>query len=768
MNKALKWFGGLIGLLVVLVGGGAAAVLFLVDPNDYKGEISAAVEKQTGRKLEMGGDIGLTLYPSFALELDRVALANAPGFGDAPFAKVERAELRVEVMPLLENRVEMDTLVLHGLELNLLRRADGSTNWDDLAKSKSADEKEKAGMAHGKGGEAAAIALGGIDLRDATVRWRDEQAGVAYALEGVAFTSSAVMPGRPIDLGLSGNFSSEQPKLAGRLEAGGKITWADLKAQTYKVGGLDLALSVEGEGVPGGRAELSLAADLELDGQRRKIDLTALELVAMGLPLRGELHGAGESLSGKLESGAFDPRPLLAAVGASLPEGASLDSASLAAEFTASPTAAELTSFNFSLGELKGEGALKLDDFAAPRYSGKFQAGFVDLRKLLPALGVALPETSDPNTLTKFGVRTTFEGTKSGVKLPKFELALDESYLQGGVQLTKFSPLASAFDLKLNQIDVDRYLPPPPPESAAGEAPAAAAPAGPSVGLPLDTLRALNLSGKLTIDKLKVKGMSADAVTLELKARDGVVDMKPAAKLYQGAYRGEMQLDARGEVPRFRAKKSLQGIRIGHLLRDLTGKPERIDGHGNVSFDLKGAGMDEAAIKRSLNGSGRVALNNGAVKGVNVVQMLREAEARYKGRPVPPAGTNQTDFSELGATFQVAKGVVTNRDFSAKSPLLRILGGGTVDLPQGRLDYGVKVSVVGTLKGQGGAELKDLAGITVPLRAKGPFDDLSYKLDVGAVVKEKAKEEIKKKVQDELGGKLQDALGGKLKGLFGR
>ena len=755
MSKALKVIGILFVVLLLAVAGGAAGLLFVVDPNDYKGEIAAAVEEKTGRTLEMGGDIGLTLFPWIALELERVALSDAPGFGDAPFAKVERAELRVKLMPLLEERVEMDTLVLHGLELNLLRNKDGSTNWQDLA------ERGEGKAEHPKKGEAkklAALAIGGVDLRDATVRWRDRQGGVAYSLEGVELTSGAITPGAPVDLALKGRFASEAPKVNGDLDFSGRIT-VDPAAQRLAVDGLKLALNAAGETLPGGRVELSLAAQVAADGKKRSFDATALELSLFGLPLRGEIHGAGEKLTGKLDSGTFDPRPVLAALGAPLPEGATVASASLAAEFDADAAAAKVKGFKFSIGELKGEGELNLNDFAAPRYSGRFQAGFVDLRALLAALGQAVPETADPKAMTKVGVRTTFEGSKSGLNLPKLEFALDESYLQGSVKVSRFDAPSTRFDLKLNQIDVDRYLPPPPPEGAAP--PAAATATAPAAGNPLAPLAALDLAGTLTIDQLKVKGMSAQAVSLTLKAKDGVVELKPAsAKLYEGTYRGTAILDARGKEPRFHLDKQLQGVRIGTLLHDLTGEEARIDGRGNVVLNLTGAGMEPEAVKRSLDGDVRFAFRDGAVKGVNVVQLLREANARLKGRPAPPAGANQTDFTELTGSLRVDKGIAVNRDFTAKSPLLRINGEGAVDLPQSRLDYGVQVKVVGSLQGQGGAELNELKGITVPLRAKGPFHDLSYKLDVGKAVKEQAKEKVKEKVKDKLGDKL--------KGIFNR
>jgi AsmA protein len=96
------------------------------------------------------------------------------------------------------------------------------------------------------------------------------------------------------------------------------------------------------------------------------------------------------------------------------------------------------------------------------------------------------------------------------------------------------------------------------------------------------------------------------------------------------------------------------------------------------------------------------------------------------------------------------------------------LGGeGDIDIGNERLDYLVKATVVATVAGQGGKDLAELNGVTVPVKLSGPFTAPQYNIDfsgmaVGAAkaVVENKKEEIKAKVQEQ----VQD----RLKGLFGR
>jgi AsmA protein len=120
--------------------------------------------------------------------------------------------------------------------------------------------------------------------------------------------------------------------------------------------------------------------------------------------------------------------------------------------------------------------------------------------------------------------------------------------------------------------------------------------------------------------------------------------------------------------------------------------------------------------------------------------------------------------------------VATNNDLQAKSPLLRVNGAGTIDIGAGALDYTVQASVVGTVAGQGGADLSSLRGVTVPVHLSGPFTALSYQLDWGSLARQAAKTKAVEQLQNLLGNKLkqgdqspaQKNLGDALKNLLGK
>jgi AsmA protein len=125
----LKVLGGLVGGVFLLLCAALLAVWLLVNPNHYKGRIAAAVKDSTGRDLKLPGDIKLSLFPWVALELGPASLGNPPGFGEEPFLSIAHASLRLRLLPLLHQQLEVSRIEVDGLNLHLLKGGDGRGNW---------------------------------------------------------------------------------------------------------------------------------------------------------------------------------------------------------------------------------------------------------------------------------------------------------------------------------------------------------------------------------------------------------------------------------------------------------------------------------------------------------------------------------------------------------------------------------------------------------------------------------------------------------------
>jgi len=166
-------------------------------------------------------------------------------------------------------------------------------------------------------------------------------------------------------------------------------------------------------------------------------------------------------------------------------------------------------------------------------------------------------------------------------------------------------------------------------------------------------------------------------------------------------------------------------------------------------------------------------LKDGAIKGIDLAGAVRSVKAKFGGKDAEGSGSQKekTDFSDLSASFVIKNGVAHNEDLSLKSPFLRVTGAGDVDIAADSVNYVVKTGVVASTAGQGGKELGELKGLTIPVRVSGPFDALKYKVEFSQMIggmskealKETGREALKETVKKQLEkGELKDL--GKLLG----
>ena len=212
----------ILAAVIVLVIGVAVIAITTFDPNDYKQTIAEKVKEQTGRDISIDGNIEMTFYPWLGLDVSSVKLSNAEGFGEAPFLNVETFKARAKLMPLLRKELEMDTLILHGVNLNLARNEDGVTNWDDLAKGGEEETSKSSGEM-----PLAALVLGGIDVQNVNVLWQDKQANSQTKISGLNVSTGELLLGQPIDIKASMDIASTNPALSSSVELTGTVSYED-------------------------------------------------------------------------------------------------------------------------------------------------------------------------------------------------------------------------------------------------------------------------------------------------------------------------------------------------------------------------------------------------------------------------------------------------------------------------------------------------------------------------------------------------------------
>lgn len=133
----MNWFKWLLAVVAGFIAVAAFYLLVVFDLNDFKAEITNKVEQQTGRQLQIAGDIGWTIYPSLGVSLTDVKLSNPKGFAPEQMLEVSELTAAVALMPLFNKDLQVQQLHLDGVTANLVTRKDGRSSMDGLTADKT-------------------------------------------------------------------------------------------------------------------------------------------------------------------------------------------------------------------------------------------------------------------------------------------------------------------------------------------------------------------------------------------------------------------------------------------------------------------------------------------------------------------------------------------------------------------------------------------------------------------------------------------------------
>ena len=308
--RALKILGwsllGVVALFVLAM----LLVVWLVDPNDYKDEVAAAVKQETGRDLELEGDLHLSVFPWLALELGPARLGNPPGFGPGPFVAVKKADVGVKLFPLLRGALEVRRLELEGLQLNLVKNEQGRTNWEDLTEP-SADATAQPAEA----GDGALPDIAGLSIKDSALDYRDLGTSAHWRLRDLTVDTGRLREGDPFDVDMAFILDEGEGSAATALKLKSEVT-LDTKAERYAFKDLDVDATLEAaaEGKKERRVVFKVPA-LEADLAQQTLAAPQFVLQVAGAELNGALAGTkivdAPAFTGSLALKPVSPRELM-------------------------------------------------------------------------------------------------------------------------------------------------------------------------------------------------------------------------------------------------------------------------------------------------------------------------------------------------------------------------------------------------------------------------------------------------------------------------
>lgn len=382
----------------------------------------------------------------------------------------------------------------------------------------------------------------------------------------------------------------------------------------------------------------------------------------------------------------------------------------------------------------------------APAAAGSVELDVPSLREAAAWAGSPMPAQPEgaPATFGPLSIKGNVAYTDGTASFTEAEIGFDEIDATGALKVATggAKPVLSG-RLDVETLDVNPYMPAPAEGGAAGGGSgngggsSGGGQSGESKGwstepIDLTPLRAADADFTLTANAIKVREIEIgrSALTLTLKGGRLTADLTEMA-LYDGAGTATLVADGSGSVPAVEMRLDLKGVQAEPLLTDAAGF-ERLSGTANANAAITARGESQAALVAASQGQGGFQFTDGAIKGFNLGALVRNVESAF----LDPSAreTQSTDFSALQGTFTLTDGIMKNDDLSLVSPLLRVAGTGTVDLPQRTVDYRIEPRAVASAEGQGGRQ--DVAGVMVPVVVTGPWDNLSYRPDLEGMLKQ--------------------------------
>ncbi len=363
--------------------------------------------------------------------------------------------------------------------------------------------------------------------------------------------------------------------------------------------------------------------------------------------------------------------------------------------------------------------------------AGALSASSPSIREMAAWAGSPL---APGNGLGPFSVRSSVKYANDTMTLADAEIGLDDMNAKGSavVALGGDRPSIKA-NLGVDSINVNKYL------SGGGEAASGGTSGGGQSGsggwsdakIDFSGLNAVNANLNLAASQILYKKIKIGKSALVVSLQGGKLSVNlTQLALYGGNGKGKLSLNGAASTPALNANFAIGGIEGFGLLRDAANM-KWLEGTGQMALNITANGVSQRQMVSTLGGNAKIVFANGAIRGVNIAQMVRtlgtSALTGWSG-----GEAQKTDFSSFSSSFAIKNGVASSTDLSLIGPLVRVTGGGSINMPQQTVSYRVNPKLVASLEGQGGGV--DLAGLKIPVVIEGPWSNPNIYPDIKGIL----------------------------------
>ena len=250
-----------------------------------------------------------------------------------------------------------------------------------------------------------------------------------------------------------------------------------------------------------------------------------------------------------------------------------------------------------------------------------------------------------------------------------------------------------------------------------------------------------------------------DVTNLQIAAEIQIQDMllqNLSFQLFDGQVAAEGRMTSGSETPPFAGKMTIQGMQLTPALNALATTQVSISGMAEANLSLQGRGFSMPDLAKFLEGTGHVAVKDGKIEGVN---LLQEAISILKVVGIPLEIAKATMFSRIETDLAIHQGTIHVERLLMDSHDFQATGGGTIGFDQ-TLNLIVNLNLSQDLS-QRIARSSPVARpamkegrLSLPLIVTGTAQAPSYGLDMKGLTG-RAQEQVQKNVEEAAGGLLK-------------
>lgn len=290
------------------------------------------------------------------------------------------------------------------------------------------------------------------------------------------------------------------------------------------------------------------------------------------------------------------------------------------------------------------------------------------------------------------------------------------------------------------------------------------------------SLQSVDLKGNLKVDQVQANKVKVSNIVVTTALQNGILNLAPmSANLYNGTMQGQAKINLTTATPQISLNAKLANVQAKPLLADLATAPQKfkLDGVGNVDMQITTSGTSGDEAIKNLNGTVKLAFNNGVIEGIDIGYLLDSARAVARKQATNRTNTDKTEFGTLTATGNIHNGIISNNDLLLDSNSFASKGSGTINLVTQQLTYRLQTSIKSN---EPGNNPQNLYGTAIPILISGNMSSPSIQLDTQALMEavakqqiEKVKSSVKDKIQEQIkNGKIPGNAGAILNNLLGQ